>query len=499
MLLTIVSKVMGLARELSLSYFFGASNISDAYLIALTIPTVIFSFIGLGVKTTFIPMYREVFDKNGIEKANEFTNNVSVLISLVSTIIVIIVQIFTVDVVRIFASGFEGDTLILAVQLTRITIFSVYIIGLNYICEGYLQTNSKFLITGLIGIPLNIIIVLSIVAGYKVDTVWLGIGQIIAVLSQLGFMIPFIIKQGYKVKGHINLRDKNLTRMFYLSIPVILGTSVNQINKLVDRTIASSITVGGISALVYANRLNLFIQGIFVLSVTTVMFPMVTKMASQNNTAGIKKITMDAINGVSLLLVPIAIGSMLFSTEIVDLIYGRGAFDIEAIQLTASSLFYYSIGITFFGFREILAKTFYSLQDTKTPMINAAIGMGINIVLNIILSKYLGVGGLALATSIAGICITLLMFISLRRKMGALGLKNVGISLMKVIFASLVMAVIAKYIFMYFDSLYSQNIALLIAIVGGAVIYFVSVYLTKVEGMDFIINSITAKKKKVKL
>lgn len=486
MLLTIISKVMGLARELSLSYFFGASSMSDAYLISLTIPTVVFSFIGLGIKTTFIPMYREVFDKNGIKKANEFTNNVSVLISLVSTIIVIIVQIFTVDIVKLFASGFEGDTLVLAVQLTRITIFSVYIIGLNYVCEGYLQTNSKFLITGLIGIPLNIIIVLSIVAGYRVDTVWLGIGQILAVLSQLGFMIPFIIKQGYKVEGHINLRDKNLSRMLYLSIPVILGTSVNQINKLVDRTIASSITVGGISALVYANRLNLFIQGTFVLSVTTVMFPMVTKMASQNNIEGIKKVTMDAINGVTMLLVPISIGSMLFSTQIVDLIFGRGAFDIDAIQLTASSLFYYSIGITFFGLREILARTFYSLQDTKTPMINAAIGVAINIVFNIIFSKYLGVGGLALATSIAGICITLLMFISLRRKIGALGLKNFGISLMKVIFASIVMAVIAKGMFMYFDLIYNQNIALLIAIVSGAVVYFVSVYLARVEGIGFI-------------
>jgi putative peptidoglycan lipid II flippase len=146
-----------------------------------------------------------------------------------------------------------------------------------------------------------------------------------------------------------------------------------------------------------------------------------------------------------------------------------------------------------FGLREVLSRVFYSLQDTRTPMINAAIGMLLNIILNIVLSRFLGIGGLALATSIAAIFTTALLFVSLRKKTGPFGMKQISISFLKILFASLVMGGLAKLSFNHLTASLSQNLSLLLAIVVGSVSYFVIIYFMKIEDVDVIVGAIKKK------
>ena len=264
--------------------------------------------------------------------------------------------------------------------------------------------------------------------------------------------------------------------MVIIALPVIIGQSVNQINVLVDRTLASGIAVGGISALNYASRLNGFVQSLFVASITTVMYPMISKMAAAKNMKGLKSYVSEAISTINLLVIPATIGAMIFSKEIVALLFGRGAFTPEAVAMTGNALFYYSIGMIAFGLRDILSRAFYALQDTKTPMINATIAVVINIVLNIVLSRFLGIGGLALATSISGIVSAFLMFITLRKKIGPFGLKEISISFIKISIASVLMGLIAYTSFSFLGSLVSQNLALILAIGVGALVYAIFIY-----------------------
>jgi len=224
-----------------------------------------------------------------------------------------------------------------------------------------------------------------------------------------------------------------------LAVPVIVGASVNDINILIDRTVASGIAVGGISALNYAARLNGFVQGLIVVSVTSVMYPMISRMPVDDNLEGLKQTLKDAISIVSLLIIPATIGAMAFSNEIVNLLFGRGAFTVEAINMTGDALFYYSVGMIAYGLRDILSRAFYSLKDTKTPVITATIAVILNIVLNLILSRYIGIGGLALATSISSIVATVSLFFILRRRIGALGIKGLTMSVGKNVLASLIM------------------------------------------------------------
>lgn len=493
MFITIISKLFGFGREIALSYIYGASNISDAYLISITIPSVVFGFVSIGIGAGFIPIFSEVMEKKGENEANYFTNNVINFILIVSTVIVIIGILFTKDIVKLFASGFDESTLLLASQYTRISLFSIYFAGLITIFKNFLQVKNKYIITALIGMPLNLIVLISILLSASSSKTILAIGYLVAVASQLVFLIPAIKESGYKYKLSIDFKNDEIIKLGHIAFPIILGVSVNEINKLVDRTIASRIAIGGISSLNYAHMLNGFVQGIFVISIITVVFPIISKLAVQNEFSKLKKTISESIVSIGFIIAPITIGSMMFSEQIVRILFGRGAFDNTAISMTSNALFFYSIGMIGFSLRDILSRAFYSLQDTKTPMINAAIGMILNIVLNLILSRYLGIGGLALATSISALFTTLLLFISLRKKIGPFGMKQISISFLKILFASLVMGGLAKLSFNYLTASLSQNLSLLMAIVVGAVSYFVIIYFMKIEDVDVIVGAIKKK------
>lgn len=490
MIITIMSKVVGFVREIALSYVYGASAITDAYLISQTIPLTIFSFISTGIATGFIPIYSKIQQNDGKHYADKFTSNLSNSLLLLTTIIVAFVLAFTQPVVKLFASGFSGDTLELAVRFTRITVFGVYFTAVLNIFSGYLRVHEHYLAPALIGFPLNTVIISSLFISAKTSVYVIAFGSLLAIASQLMVLIPFLRRTGYQHQMIVDLRDESLKEMLFIALPVILGTSVNEINVLVDRTLASRIAVGGISALNYARRLNGFVQGLVVVSLTSVMFPMISKMAAAENIKDLKQTVNEAMASMSLLIIPATIGAMVFAEEIVALLFGRGAFTAEAITMTGNALFYYSIGMIAFGLRDVLSRAFYALQDSKTPMINATIGVVLNIALNIILSRYMGIGGLALATSISAIVAVVLLFTSLRRKIGGLGLSNLVKSFTKIGLASVIMGVIARGGYNFLTQILGQNLALVIIMGMAVLIYGILVYFMRIPEVDQVIAAV---------
>jgi putative peptidoglycan lipid II flippase len=152
MIITILSKIFGFTREIALSYFYGASNISDAFLISLTIPSVIFSFIGTGISTGYIPMYSKIEQKYGEKEGNRYTNNLVNILLILCTVMIIFGLLFTDKIVKIFASGFAGDTLALAVQFTRISLVGIYFTGLISVFGAFLRIKGNYAIPALVGL-----------------------------------------------------------------------------------------------------------------------------------------------------------------------------------------------------------------------------------------------------------------------------------------------------------------------------------------------------------
>ena len=490
MAITIISKLLGLLRDVILSYVYGASNISDAYLISITISTIFVSILGSGISSGYIPMYTKIENLHSTSAADKFTNNLISAILILCTTIILIVLTFTDYIVTVFASGFEGETLDLAITFTKISIFSIYFTFVIYIFNGYLQIKGHYLITGMIGLPLNIIIISSIFMSAHINTIYLSIGTIVAVFSQLLFLFPFIKKNNYKYSFKVNFSDSYLMSMIKSATPIILGMSIVEINTIVDRTIASNISIGGISALSYSYRLNGFVLGLFVSTIAAIMYPNIAKKANRNDVLGVKNSLVEAILYICLFVVPASIIFILFSEPIVKLLLGRGAFDQTAIQLTSSALFFYSIGMVAFGIREVLSRVFYSLHDTRTPMVNASIALVLNIILNIVLSKYFGIGGLALATSISLIFTSSLLIVNLKKKIGLLGLSKIKYSLFKIFVSSFLTGFLSYIIYMSFINQIGENNSLILSLLVAGIIYLSSIHLFKIVEFNEIVSLI---------
>lgn len=449
-----------------------------------------FGIIGVGLGTTFIPLYSEALTEKDNSIPDKFTSSVINIIIVFCTIIIGIVFIFPEQTLAVFASGFEGETLEIAVKFTRIGIIGIYFTGLMYVFESLLQIKGKYLVPAVVSIPLNIIIMMSIAASYFSDVKLIIYGSVIGLFTQFLLLVLKAKKHGFTYRFNLDLSNPYVKKMIFLAIPVILGSSTTQINQIVDRTIASQIVVGGISALNYAQKLDVFIKSIFILPIVTVLYPTISEMVTKNKLPNVKKVVNESIVAISLLVIPATIGAMVFSEEIVIFLFGRGAFDETAVLMTSSALFFYSIGMLGFGIRTVLTKVFYALKDTKTPMINSSVAMITNIVLNIILSRILGIGGLALATAIAANLAMVLMIVSLKKKIGSLGLKNLFLKLFKIGSISLLMGIFSKLVYSKMLSMISQNVALLVSICVGFAVYVIMLFIIKIDEVDIIINSL---------
>lgn len=508
MFIILLSKVTGFLRDIVLAQSFGAGNVTDAYLTALNIPVVLFDGISAALGTTFIPMFFKIKESKGQEEVNKFTSNILNIVIMISIIFIFIGVIFTPYIVKIFAIGFEGEVFNLAVTYSRILIFAMIFIAANGLISSYLLASGDSYISGLVTIPFNILVIIAIIIGSMTNSYIMVYGTLFAYIGQLLFQIPRLLKRGYKHTLKVNIKDENIKSILYLVIPVFLGSYINQINAVVNRTLASTLEQGSITALNYANKLNMFAVGIIAIALSTVMYPIFSRLVSENNMKAFKYNLSKSINIIIMLMIPMTMMLMIFSTPIVKVLFEEGSFDSRATYLTSTALLYYSVGTAAYGLKDLLAKGFYALQDTKTPVRNAAISVFVNVVLSIILVKIMGIGGLALASSISAIVTTILLAISLRKKIGKIGFKYILTAFIKVSIASIIMGLVTRT--MYINILtYAINIvgesrkliAINCIICGsvGLMIYCILILLFNVKEGRELFNTALSKCKRISI
>lgn len=504
MLIILTSKITGFFRDIVLAQTFGAGEITDAYLTALNIPVVLFDGISAALGTTFIPIYFKIKSSKGQEEVNKFTSNILNIVIIISLIFVLLGVIFAPYIVKIFAVGFKGDVFDLTVNYSKILIFSMVFIAINGLVSSYLVASGNVYISGAITIPFNIFVIIAIIFASVTESYVMVYGTLIAYIAQLLFQLPLLIKKGYKHRLTVNLRDENIRQILFLVIPVFIGSYINQINAVVNRTLASTLDSGSITALNYANKLNMFAVGVIAVAISTIMYPILSKLASEGNKKLFKINISKSINMIVIIMLPIMVVMTTFSKEIVKVLFEEGSFNSHDTYLTSTALFFYSIGILSYGLKELLAKSFYSLQDTKTPVRNATISVVINIVFSIILVNIMGIGGLALASSISATVTTMLLLISLRKKIGKIGFSYILKTFIKGAIASIVMYIIMRiaynYIFIYGSRFALESRKFIafncfISVILGMSTYLIVVFALKVKEVKEIFDAILFKLK----
>ena len=493
MIITMLSKFMGFIRETVLVAIHGASAIADAYITAMNMPFVIFATIGAALGTTFIPLFFEIENNDGRENALNFSNNIFNIVIILSFLLALLGYVFAEPLTKLFAMKFEGETLKLATGFTRTIIWGMIFIGLSNIMTAWLQIKGKFFIAGIVGIPYNILIIIGIILSSNNNLKLLGIATLIGTASQLLIQLPSALKSGYKYRLYLNLKDKYLIKMMRLIVPVFIGVGVNQLNTVIDRSLAYTLGDGAFTILNSANKLNNFVLGLFTATIISVIYPNLSKLCNEEKRDNFVNTIKKSINSIVILIVPISVGAIVLAEPIVRIVFERGKFTQQDTKMTAIALSFYSIGMLAFSLRDILNKVFYSLKDTKTPMINGTISMIINIILNVILIKFMGYGGLAFATSLSAIICIILLLLSLKNKIEYFGQDKILITIIKCTISAVVMGIVTKISYEFISNIILEGMAyeiigLLSAIVVGILVYLSMIMILKVEETYEIIN-----------
>lgn len=483
-LVQVISKIFGFTRELVLSNYYGATSITDAFLTVSTLPSVLYSIIGAAITISFIPIYNRTKNKNSIKAAEDFTSNLANIIIIITIVISTLIIVFARQIIRLFALGFDEETMRLAETLLRISAFSMVFIGLTGVFTPYLNIKKQFIIPSIIGIPLNVGIISGIIISNYNSLSFLGVGIFVGYALQTVVLIPCLVKAKYRYNPIFKVNDSSIIQLLSLSIPIIIGTSAGQLNFLIDRTIASTLEVGALSALNYAARMNTFAHGLIILPIITLLYPKISELVVNKEFMDLNRTIYKSLSIITLLIIPLILGGVILSKEITRALFMRGAFNENALMMTERAVKFYIIGISGLAYREIYSRVFYSFNDTITPVKNAVISVVINIILNILLSQIMGISGLALATSISAIITAGLLKKDLKRYLPKTNSsKALFINQAKIVIAGLIMGG-GILLYQYFKTPEMNTLQLVIQIGLGAIIFLLMILILRIDELD---------------
>jgi putative peptidoglycan lipid II flippase len=299
-------------------------------------------------------------------------------------------------------------------------------------------------------------------------------------------------KHRFKYSVDFHLTD-TVKRILVLAVPVFIGTTVAQINMFVSRTLGSGLPEGNIASLDYSWRVMDFVIGLSATIISTILYPKMAKAHSQSDHKYFDEIIHQGIVIVTAIGIPFAVGAMLYSDEVIQIIYERGAFGITSTELTSKAFFFSAAGMLFTMVNSFLIHTFYSKHDTRTPLLTSIWAIPVEIVSNIILIRYLGNGGLALGFGIACGLNTLLLTLALRKSDPHIMSKSLVIKLLKVA-ASAVISVLATHVFFIaVRGIFANNgwimprtLLLVVTMALSAALYLFLLKLSKVEEINHL-------------
>ena len=420
------SRVFGLIREVVIAHQFGTSAQYDAYLIAFLIPSLLRMLLAEGaLSAAFIPLYSEYL-KKGRDLADRFASNILTIALLVFPFIIVLAIWLAPNYIPFLADGFDLEKLELTNFLTQITMPFLMLMGIAAIFMGIQNSHDRFFAPAVASVFFNIgLIIGAIIIAPRVDppVMGLAIGVLIGGAGQLLFQIPFL-RGAFRFRPLVNFNDEGVRRLLALMLPAVLGLIVVELNVLVDKKLASRLGDGEIATMDYAVRLFQLPLGLFGVALATAILPRLSRLAEENRDAFISTLQ-HGLRLAALIILPAAFGLIALGEPIISLLFEHGQFTAEDTANTLVVLRFFGIGLVGYGIGFMLTRGFYALQDTRTPVLISAVAVAVNIIFNFILIGPLGLGGLALATSIAGLTQMLILTFALQRKISRNYIKGI--------------------------------------------------------------------------
>lgn len=491
MLAFVASRILGLLREVLIGAQFGTSAELDAYIAAFRIPDLLYQLIAGGaLGSAFIPTFTRFLAAEDRMGAWRLASNIINIVTLVLAAAATLAAIFAPTLVAtLIAPNFDADTQALTVSLMRAMLIAPVIFGVSGLLMGALNAHQHFLLPAIAPIMYN----LAIIAGTVFLTPALGvtgvaIGVVVGAAAHLLIQLPALTRLGARYFPTANVRDPSVLHVARLLAPRALGLAVVQLNFIININLGSRLGSGAISALNFAWLLMLLPQGIFAQSIATAAFPTLAKQSAHDQVEAMRRTLSGALRAILFLSIPAAVGLIVLRVPIVRLFLERGQFDADSTRAVAFTLQFYALGLVAHSVLEIVARTFYALHDTRTPVIFGVLAMGTNLILSLLLIGPLAQGGLALANSIATIIETLILLWLIGKRLGGIEGRRIFVTLLKSGLAAGAMGLaLAVLLQLRIDSLFVLGVG---GIVAGMIVYAGVALLLRAEELRSVIGII---------
>jgi len=479
---TMLSRVMGMVRDMVVSRLFGAGFATDAFFAAFQIPNMLRRFFAEGALTSaFVPIFSECYTRQGEDEARALANTCFTLLTIVMALVTVAGILLSPQIVQLMFPGFaaEPSKLELTVLLNRLMFPYIFFVSLVALCMGILNTLRHFFTPAISTVFLNLSMILSAAllhSFFAVPIVSLAVGVLIGGLLQLLLQLPVLWRKGFAIRCRLGFSHPAVRRIALLMGPSVFGVGVYYLNLTVGNILASLLPQGSVSYLYYAQRLFEFPQGVITVSVAQAVLPSMSRQAASGEIDALKESLRFGLRLLLFITIPAMAGLVVCATPIFSLLFMGGEFDYAKAGQCGKALVQYSFGLSFVAMVRVLAPAFYALKDTRTPVAAAFISFIVNLLCSLLLMRSMQHAGLALASSISAGANMLLLFFLLRRRIGTFGGTQITVAAGRSLAAAIPACLAAGMILRQLDWSQSGEKLLKSGILGAAVMAAVLLY-----------------------
>jgi len=503
---TVLSRVAGLVRDIVVFHIFGVSGITDAFFVAFTIPNILRRFVAEGGLTVaFIPVYLEVKEKEGPEKARALLSTTLGVLILFLLVLVAVGVLCAKSLVYMFASGFSDspEKMAVTVELTRWLFPYVFFISLVALAMAVLNAHRHFSAPAASPIFLNLAMIACpiLMSGWFEEPIFaLAVGVLIGGALQLVTQVPALFRHGLLVMPFRYQNWQAFGKLMRLMLPAVFGMAVYQVNLIVLRQLGSYLPDGQISYYYNADRLMQFALGVFAISIATAVLPSMSRQTAQGDNKALCNTWAYSTNLTNFITIPAALGLCAISVPLVSVLYLHGQFSYYDVEMTAFTTMAFAPSLIAIAMSRSTIQVFYALEDMRTPVWVGLFAVALNVGVGLLLRRY-EVIGLALTLSISSWAQTIILMALLYRRLPALNMKGVLNSIAWQLFISLV-AVSASALVVSFgtwsDGPTGTNIFLFSAsLIAAIVLYFLSATVFGLEEMSTVRKALLKRKTKL--
>lgn len=448
------SRLLGLVRNLTFAYFFGATNAMDAFFVAYRIPNLMRDLFAEGVMSAaFVPTFTKRLTTEGRDSAWQLGNQLINALIVITGGLVLASIIFVVPLTRLFAGDFGAvpGKFELTVQLTRVMLPFLTLVAIAAACMGMLNSLHRFFTPAVSPAMLNVCVIASAWAfvplmpraGFE-PIMAIAFGFVLGGVAQIAIQYPSLRREGFRYRPTLNLKDRGLRNILGLMGPGTLAGAALQINVLVNTILATGEGTGAVSWLTYAFQLMYVPIGLVGVSIATATLPVLSRHAALDDLPMVRRTLSRALRLMLVLAVPATVGLVVLAEPIARVIYERGSFTPADTQATALALVCYAPCVIGYSAVRLLVPSFYALGRSLAPAIASMAAVGLNIALNLVLVRVIGYQGLALGTAVASLANAGLLLALLRRPLGGVDGQRVIATLAKITVAAAVMGFVVS-------------------------------------------------------